>query len=118
MDLFPHAAAIRDAQKILDQLIQEGVYQITRLLRNSEQTSNLTYEPSETYATFNSHKQPISYRETSITSQTKGRLTERLIAQGLLTPVILQELRKEWTQQKNEVSNDSNSRHFRRKKRK
>jgi hypothetical protein len=28
----------------------------------------------------------------------RGRLTERLIAQGLLTPNMLQELRREWQQ--------------------
>jgi hypothetical protein len=28
----------------------------------------------------------------------RGRLTERLLAQGLLTPNMLQELRREWTQ--------------------
>lgn len=30
----------------------------------------------------------------------RGRLTERLIAQGLLTPHMLQELKKEWRQVK------------------
>lgn len=32
--------------------------------------------------------QPISY---------KGKLTERLLAQGLITPSMLQELQREWT---------------------
>lgn len=30
---------------------------------------------------------------------TRGRLTERLLAQGLLTPQMLRDLRKEWDQQ-------------------
>jgi ATP-dependent RNA helicase SUPV3L1/SUV3 len=34
----------------------------------------------------------------------KGRLTERLLAQGLLTPSMLQELRKEWDRSSNKGS--------------
>ena len=40
MDLFPHAAMVREAQKELDDLIQQGVFQITRLLKNSEASAN------------------------------------------------------------------------------
>lgn len=36
VELFPHATMVRDAQKQLDELIQQGVFQITRLLKNSE----------------------------------------------------------------------------------
>lgn len=36
LDLFPHAAMVREQQKELDDLIQQGVFQITRLLKNSE----------------------------------------------------------------------------------
>lgn len=116
MDLFPHALAIREAQKDLDQLIQEGVFQITRLLKNSEAPANLT-ESGET--PYGSPRRSYTHRgDQPITSQTKGRLTERLIAQGLLTPAMLQELRKEWNQQKNEADDDSDNRRFRRKKRK
>lgn len=36
MDLFSEPNLVRDMQKELDQIIQEGVVQLTRLLRNSE----------------------------------------------------------------------------------
>lgn len=36
MDLFPDANLVRDTQKELDAIIQQGVFQITRLLKNSE----------------------------------------------------------------------------------
>lgn len=36
MDLFPDAASVRTAQKELDEIIQQGVFQITRLLKNTE----------------------------------------------------------------------------------
>lgn len=41
----------------------------------------------------------------------KGRLTERLLAQGLLTPHMLQELKKEWqgSADKGSSSQDNNS---------
>lgn len=38
--------------------------------------------------------------------QLRGKLTERLIAQGLLTPNMLQELRREWDN--SQSSNPSN----------
>lgn len=36
MDLFPAARLVRDMQAELDSMIQQGVFQITRLLKNSE----------------------------------------------------------------------------------
>lgn len=38
----------------------------------------------------------------------KGRLTERLLAQGILTPNMLQALKKEWDKQGDE-NNDNSS---------
>lgn len=36
MDLFPDAILVREIQKELDNIIQQGVFQITRLLKNTE----------------------------------------------------------------------------------
>lgn len=36
MDIFPEANLVRDIQKELDEIIQQGVFQITKLLQNSE----------------------------------------------------------------------------------
>ena len=36
MDIFPEANLVRDIQKELDEIIQQGVIQITKLLQNSE----------------------------------------------------------------------------------
>jgi ATP-dependent RNA helicase SUPV3L1/SUV3 len=36
MDLFPAASLVRDMQTELDAMIQQGVFQLTRLLKNSE----------------------------------------------------------------------------------
>jgi len=40
----------------------------------------------------------IGTKDSEKTQVGRGRLTERLLAQGLLTPNMLQELRREWTQ--------------------
>lgn len=42
----------------------------------------------------------------------RGRLTERLLSQGLLTPSMLQELRKEWsssTKKKDQSDDEDNN---------
>lgn len=39
-DIFPEAAAVRAAQAELDEVIQQGVFQITRLLKNTEANQN------------------------------------------------------------------------------
>ncbi|KAH8414317.1 hypothetical protein KR215_002993 [Drosophila sulfurigaster] len=92
MDIFPEAARVRDAQKELDEIIQQGVFQITRLLKNTEagQDSDVP-----TYNT----RRVTSVKEPRLPSSSRGRLTERLLAQGLLTPGMLSELRKEWDAQ-------------------
>jgi len=36
IDVFPEANLVRDIQKELDEIIQQGVIQITKLLQNSE----------------------------------------------------------------------------------
>lgn len=39
MDIFPEANLVRDIQSELDEIIQQGVFQITKLLQNSESSS-------------------------------------------------------------------------------
>lgn len=116
--MFPHAHLIREAQQELDNLIQEGVFQITRLLKNSE-TNQANSDPTDIQLSSYKYPRRSSYKEPQVSAHSKGRLTERLISQGLLTPAMLQELQKEWKQQSNEIGEeDKDSRRFRRKKRK
>lgn len=96
MDLFTEANLIRDMQKELDLIIQQGVVQITRLLKNSENNiSSMTSFANEDDFSLNRQKQNYM-REPKNAFTGKGRLTERLLAQGILTPSMLQELKKEW----------------------
>ncbi|XP_055852940.1 ATP-dependent RNA helicase SUV3 homolog, mitochondrial [Episyrphus balteatus] len=93
-DMFPDAAQVRVSQKELDEIIQQGVFQITRLLKNTEASQQAgDNEPSYPVRRSTSTKEP------RIPASARGRLTERLLAQGLLTPGMLSELRKEWGQQ-------------------
>ncbi|KAJ8928236.1 hypothetical protein NQ314_019186 [Rhamnusium bicolor] len=96
MDLFNEPHLVRDVQRELDQIIQQGVVQLTRLLKNLEtgiSSGTLAADDDE----FSINRQKQSYLRESKTSPIgRGRLTERLLAQGILTPNMLQELKKEW----------------------
>lgn len=83
---------MREAQKELDEIIQQGVFQITRLLKNTE-------AGQESDTPNYSMRRVTHVREPRLPSSSRGRLTERLLAQGLLTPGMLSELRKEWDAQ-------------------
>ncbi|XP_068154037.1 ATP-dependent RNA helicase SUV3 homolog, mitochondrial [Drosophila tropicalis] len=102
MDLFPEAASVREAQKELDEIIQQGVFQITRLLKNTEADQDGDTMPNY------GMRRVTHVKEPRLPSGSRGRLTERLLAQGLLTPGMLSELRKEWNAQAI-TSNNNNS---------
>ncbi|KAI4462122.1 atp-dependent rna and dna helicase [Holotrichia oblita] len=99
MDLFTDVELVRDMQKELDVVIQQGVVQITRLLRNSETgvSSGTGGAPDEDDFAL-SRKKHSYLRGSRSSSVGQGKLTERLLAQGLLTPNMLQELKREWNQ--------------------
>ncbi|XP_045475671.1 ATP-dependent RNA helicase SUV3 homolog, mitochondrial isoform X1 [Harmonia axyridis] len=104
MDLFVEASLIREMQKELDAIIQQGVKQITRLLKNSENyISSGTSSAASADDDFSLNRQKQSYlREDKPLGG--RRLTERLLAQGILTPTMLQELKKEWNNSSNEAT--------------
>lgn len=102
MDLFPEAGHVREAQKELDEIIQQGVFQITRLLKNTEASQEGGDAPSYTMRRTATH-----VKEPRLPSSSRGRLTDRLLAQGLLTPGMLSELRKEWDAQSSPSSKEA-----------
>ncbi|KAB0794526.1 hypothetical protein PPYR_11365 [Photinus pyralis] len=107
MDLFRDGPLVRDMQKELDAIIQQGVVQLTRLLRNSETvvSSGASAAPDEDQFSINRRKQNY-LREQKSAPIGGGRLTERLLAQGLLTPNMLQELKKEWISNPNDSQSE------------
>ncbi|CAG9772848.1 unnamed protein product [Ceutorhynchus assimilis] len=106
MDLFNEPNLIRDMQKELDQIIQQGVVQLTRLLRNSE-TGISSGTSGADDEQFDSNTKKQNYlRNQSLSAIGRGRLTERLLAQGILTPTMLSELKKEWNKNQDDPEDD------------
>ncbi|KAF4533159.1 hypothetical protein B566_EDAN001701 [Ephemera danica] len=99
LDLFPDGTLVRDIQRELDDIIQQGVFQLTRLLKNSL-SSSAEVSGDEDEFTMSRNKQAYLREPRSLESVGRGRLTERLLAQGLLTPHMLQTLQREWTSSK------------------
>ncbi|KAF5273770.1 hypothetical protein FQA39_LY00885 [Lamprigera yunnana] len=109
MDLFGDGQLVRDIQKELDSIIQQGIVQLTRLLRNSEMgvASESDVTDEDDFAITQNKQKYLRGEQTS--SIGRGRLTERLLAQGLLTPSMLQELKKEWTKKSNSFQSNSSN---------
>lgn len=108
MDLFPDGNLVRDMQTELDAVIQQGVFQLTKLLRNSETgISSGTGEDVQEQFTMKQQQSSYLRGQNKKGSVGRGRLTERLIAQGLLTPHMLQELKREWSQNRDSDSEDN-----------
>ena len=100
MDMFPDTALVRDTQRELDDIIQQGVQNITSLIRATD--PNIT-DPLQTQGSKRSitaadirsassgqrgHRSPGDTKRSS--------LTGRLVREGLLTPDMLQQLQREW----------------------
>nr|CAG4640662.1 EOG090X01V1 [Eulimnadia texana] len=97
-DLFPEADLVREMQKELDSIIQAGVAALTRLLINSE----TGVSSGTSTAVLEEENVTPALQKASVSGKVqlpRGRLAERLLAQGLLTPKLLEELQKEWRQQ-------------------
>nr|CAG4638280.1 EOG090X01V1 [Cyclestheria hislopi] len=107
-DLFPDAELVRDMQRELDSLIQDGVTALTRLLANSETgvSSRTTAAVEEEEVLTASVKKARPYYESKVQNEEmpvpRGRLAERLLSEGLLTPRLLEELQREWESQRGE----------------
>lgn len=123
IDIFPEGNLVRDIQQELDEIIQQGVFQITKLLQNSE-TATSWNRPDEDKFEMSQRRanaikgeklprNPNTFSPTRMSfpdlkaSPLRGRLTERLLAQGLLTPNMLQELKNEWDQSQQPSRNSS-----------
>uniref|UniRef100_A0A669QG05 ATP-dependent RNA helicase SUPV3L1, mitochondrial n=1 Tax=Phasianus colchicus TaxID=9054 RepID=A0A669QG05_PHACC len=80
MDMFPDAALVRDIQKKLDDIIQIGVCNITKLIRASQSGA-------------------ASGAAEDLKSHGRGSLANRLLREGLLTQEMLRQLESEWQDQ-------------------
>ncbi|CAH0629021.1 unnamed protein product [Chrysodeixis includens] len=92
-DMFPDVKLVRDMETELDAIIQQGIFQITRLLRNSEQV--LRDDPSMAAMNNKRHTRALKSSDES-----KGKLSDLLVARGLITPQMLKKLQQELTVEK------------------
>lgn len=136
MDMFPDTASIREIQRELDDIIQQGVRNITRLIRASDTTVT---DPLQ--AQSNRHSQTgRGTGSTNFLTGSRGQrgqkasgqmmdssLASRLVRDGLLTPDLLQQLQREWSKDQKQdnssqraldVEHQSNNKGKRKKKKK
>ncbi|KAL4640875.1 hypothetical protein GN956_G11249 [Arapaima gigas] len=110
MDMFPDANRIRDIQKELDEIIQVGVRNITRLIRASEILSSESLSKMQTQT-------PQQIQRRLRGSQGRGQLTRnvlgdstlgsRLVREGRLTKDLLQQLQREWSEEQTHNKKDA-----------
>ncbi|TSK22586.1 ATP-dependent RNA helicase SUPV3L1, mitochondrial [Bagarius yarrelli] len=108
MDMFPDANLVREIQKELDNIIQLGVRNITRLIRATEgQTigaGSATDSKTSPFPGLRLRKARGSKSHVNMKQdikETDSSLSARLVQEGLLTPELLQQLQREWTKDQN-----------------
>ncbi|BET03405.1 ATP-dependent RNA helicase SUV3 [Nesidiocoris tenuis] len=90
-DFFPAVYQVRELQEQLDNIIQQGVTMITRLVLTSQQSNEEDVSDDEDFS-------QLPKKVARNLLKGRGKLTDKLMAQGLLTPNMLNQLRKEWKQ--------------------
>lgn len=113
IDLFPDTRVVKEMQQELDATIQMGVQNITRLLKNTES------KVASALTKVDDHKFMINKKEKSFYSPYTepegddikggklGSLTRRLMEQGLLTPKMLKQLKKELNEETHTTTTSS-----------
>ncbi|XP_014916571.1 ATP-dependent RNA helicase SUPV3L1, mitochondrial [Poecilia latipinna] len=101
MDMFPDTAAVRGIQQELDNIIQQGVRNITRLIRASDPNLSDPLQPQgqppEQNAAAAAGSRSRSRGQRGSAETTEKSLASRLVKDGLLTPDLLKQLQREWS---------------------
>ncbi|CAJ1048862.1 ATP-dependent RNA helicase SUPV3L1%2C mitochondrial [Xyrichtys novacula] len=109
MDMFPDTTLVREIQKELDNIIQQGVQNITRLIKATDPA--MTGEAAG--------KNKLTLGKSQRGPKEMSSLTMRLVREGLLTPELLRQLQKEWSEDSQGVlQTDEQMKGRRRKKKK
>ncbi len=106
-DLMPDGVRVREIQTELDATIQQGVVNIVRLLRNSDVGRVVADDDGSSADRQRRHHRLQCHDDHQWADGESaggggeaapyGKLAQRLLAQGLLTPKMMEELREEWT---------------------
>ncbi|XP_045488047.1 ATP-dependent RNA helicase SUV3 homolog, mitochondrial [Pieris rapae] len=110
-DLFPDVKLVREMEAELDAIIQQGIFQITRLLRNSDPLLKDGSELEEV----GRGKRSGKIHGYSKSGDEKKKLSEMLVAKGLITPQMLKELQQELSSDKQDRSRNKTINRNRRK---
>ncbi|GIY49736.1 ATP-dependent RNA helicase SUV3 homolog, mitochondrial [Caerostris extrusa] len=96
-DLFPDVDDVRSFQRQLDEIIQQGVFNITHLLKNDEIADDVNDLAGT--RSFNK-KGPFASSEDlepeELEKFGQGKLTQELLNKGVFTPQMLRILQREW----------------------
>lgn len=115
MDMFPDTALVREIQQELDNIIQQGVRNITRLIRATDPTGVEPQTSRRGRAAAGAHGGGSGTGPT-----VDGSLASRLVRDGLLSSDLLQQLQREWSknQQQSVEHPNNNAKGKKRKKKK
>lgn len=104
MDMFPDAALVRDIQLELDDIIQQGVQNITRLIKATDptitgplQTQGRRGDNTGTASSNNLTSRKGQRAQRDPGEMMDSSLASRLVRDGLLTPDLLRQLQREWS---------------------
>lgn len=108
MDMFPDTTLVREIQQELDNIIQQGVRNITRLIRATDPTI------TDTLQTQGSRRVIGGIAGSSKGQRGSGELMDsslagRLVRDGLLTPDLLRQLQREWSKDKKQEPTNQNA---------
>uniref|UniRef100_A0A671EJW1 ATP-dependent RNA helicase SUPV3L1, mitochondrial n=1 Tax=Rhinolophus ferrumequinum TaxID=59479 RepID=A0A671EJW1_RHIFE len=106
IDMFPDASLVRDLQKELDGIIQDGVHNITKLIKISETHKLLNLESLSAESQSRLSGTLKSHCGTAHSSAAEKSLASRLVQQGLLTADMLKQLEKEWLTRRTEYGRE------------
>ncbi|XP_071947645.1 ATP-dependent RNA helicase SUPV3L1, mitochondrial-like isoform X1 [Antedon mediterranea] len=101
MDMFPHGEMVREIQRKLDDIIKEGVIHITKLIHASEKkmddVANLPDDEIERKKSLSKKGSPPPKNDGSyVKSGWSPKLSDTLIKEGVISPEMLQMLKKEF----------------------
>lgn len=130
MDMFPDTALVREIQQELDNIIQQGVQNITRLIRANDPTiTDALQTHGSRQVTGGSASSRVPRGQRSSGERMDSSLAGRLVRDGLLTPDLLRQLQREWSKDQkqgaaeqsalnSEYQDDNNNKKGKRRKKK
>ena len=103
MDMFPDTAGVREIQHVLDDTIQQGVRNITRLIRATDPAAGAEALGGGGGGGGGGAAPPrsrgASNRAPRLGVGQSSSLASRLVKDGLLTPDLLRQLQSEWSKE-------------------